>query len=71
MLGAFLGWRALLVTVFFACLAGALVGLGLIALGRGSRKTHIPLGTFLGIAGILAVFAAEPVVAWYRGFLDG
>ena len=71
MLGAFLGWRALLVTVFFACLAGALVGLALIALGRGSRKTHIPLGTFLGIAGIAAVFAAEPVVVWYRGLLEG
>ncbi len=71
MLGAFLGWRALLVTVFLACLAGALVGLALMALRRSSRLTRIPLGTFLGMAGIIAVFAAEPVVAWYRGFLEG
>jgi leader peptidase (prepilin peptidase)/N-methyltransferase len=71
MLGAFLGWRALLVTVFFACLAGAVVGLSLIALGRGSRRTHIPLGTFLGAAGIAAVFVAQPVVEWYRGLLSG
>jgi len=71
MLGAFLGWRSLLVTVFFACLAGAVVGLLLIAIGRGSRRTHIPLGTFLGAAGIIAVFVAEPVIAWYRGLLDG
>jgi leader peptidase (prepilin peptidase)/N-methyltransferase len=71
LLGAFLGWRALLVTVFLACLTGALAGLGLIALGRGSRLTRIPLGTFLGLAGIVAVFAADPVIAWYAGLLDG
>jgi len=66
LLGAFLGWRALLVTVFLACLGGAVVGLTLIALGRGSRTTRIPLGTFLGLAGILAVFAAGTLVDWYR-----
>jgi leader peptidase (prepilin peptidase)/N-methyltransferase len=71
MLGAFLGWRALMATVFFACFAGAVVGLALIALGRGSRRTHIPLGTFLGVAGIAAVFVAQPVVEWYRGLLNG
>jgi leader peptidase (prepilin peptidase)/N-methyltransferase len=71
LLGAFLGWRALLVTVFLACLTGAVVGLAMIALGRGSRLTRIPLGTFLGLAGILAVFAANPMIAWYRGLLDG
>lgn len=71
LLGAFLGWKALLVTVFLACLTGALVGVSLIALGRGSRLTRIPLGTFLGLAGILTVFAADPVIAWYRGLLDG
>jgi leader peptidase (prepilin peptidase)/N-methyltransferase len=70
MLGAFLGWRALLVTVFFACLVGAVVGLGLIAVGRGSRRSHVPLGTFLGLAGIAAVFAAGPFIAWYRGLLE-
>lgn len=68
LLGAFLGWRALLVTVFLACLGGAVVGLALIGLGRGSRTTKIPLGTFLGLAGILAVFSAGALVDWYRHF---
>ena len=71
LLGAFLGWRALLATVFFACVTGALAGLALIALRKGSGRTHVPLGTFLGLAGIVAVFAAEPAVAWYGGLLDG
>jgi len=70
LLGAFLGWRALLVTVFLACLGGALVGLLLIALGRGSRSTRIPLGTFLGLAGILALFSAGALVDWYRHFFN-
>jgi leader peptidase (prepilin peptidase)/N-methyltransferase len=71
MIGAVLGWRALLFTVFFACLGGALVGVALIALGRGTGRTKIPLGTFLGLAAIVAVFAADPVIAWYAGLLDG
>jgi leader peptidase (prepilin peptidase) / N-methyltransferase len=70
LLGAFLGWRTLLLTVFLACLAGALVGVGLIAARRGSRLMKIPLGTFLGAAGIVAVFVADPVIGWYRRLLD-
>jgi leader peptidase (prepilin peptidase)/N-methyltransferase len=66
MLGAFLGWERMLLTVFFASLAGTAVGLALIGL-RGRTMTHaLPLGTFLGAAGIAVVFVGDPVLAWYR-----
>jgi len=71
MLGAFLGWEKLLLTVFVATLAGTLVGLGLMAFGGRSSRHPLPLGTFLGLAGIAVVFAGQPVLDWYRGLLHG
>lgn len=68
MLGAFLGWHKLLLTVFLATFAGTLVGLGLMVF-RGRDLGHaLPLGTFLGIAALLALFFGDPVLAWYGGF---
>jgi leader peptidase (prepilin peptidase) / N-methyltransferase len=71
MLGAFLGWAGMLLAVFLGTLAGALVGLTLIALGRGSRRTRIPLGTFLAVGALVVVFSGPPLIAWYRGLLGG
>ena len=69
MLGAFLGWRALLLTTFLAALAGALAGVALIASGRGDMQSKLPLGTFLGLAGIAVLFCGDALLAWYRGIL--
>ena len=71
MIGAFLGWDQMLLTVLIASVAGTLVGFALIGFWGGSRKSKIPLGTFLGLAGIVVAFVGEPVTAWYRGFLHG
>lgn len=71
MLGAFLGWQKLLLTVFAATLGGTVVGLGLMAFGGRSSRHALPLGTFLGIAGIAVVFGGQPVLDWYRGLLHG
>lgn len=69
MIGAFLGWERLLLTVFLAAVAGTLVGLALMRLrGRDSRHA-LPLGTFLGAAAVFVVFAGDPVLAWYKGLL--
>jgi leader peptidase (prepilin peptidase)/N-methyltransferase len=70
MLGAFLGWEKMLLTVFLAATAGTLVGLGLMALAGRDGKHPLPLGTFLGAAGILSVFVGDPIVAWYKGLLS-
>lgn len=70
MLGAFLGWEKMLLTVFLATLAGTAVGIGLMALRGRSSQHALPLGTFLGLAGILVLVAGGPVIAWYRELLD-
>jgi leader peptidase (prepilin peptidase)/N-methyltransferase len=71
MLGAFLGWQKLLLTVFAATLGGTVVGLGLMAFGGRTSRHALPLGTFLGMAGIAVVFVGQPVLDWYAGLLRG
>jgi leader peptidase (prepilin peptidase)/N-methyltransferase len=71
MLGAFLGWQPLLLTVLLASVAGTVVGLGAIALRGRDMRYALPLGTFLGAAGIATVFFGDPLLAWYRGVLGG
>jgi leader peptidase (prepilin peptidase)/N-methyltransferase len=65
MLGAFLGWRGMMLAVFLGTLLGAIVGLSLVALGKGSRKSKLPLGTFLAAGGLGVLFAGGPVLRWY------
>jgi leader peptidase (prepilin peptidase)/N-methyltransferase len=69
MIGAFLGWKAVLVTLVLSSVAGAIIGLALMAAQRGTMKFALPFGTFLAIGAMVAMFAAEPLVAWYAGFL--
>ena len=65
MIGAFLGWQLMLVTLVLASFAGSLVGVGLIAFGRGGMKAALPFGTFLAVGALTAAVAGEPLLAWY------
>jgi leader peptidase (prepilin peptidase) / N-methyltransferase len=71
MLGAFLGWEKMLLAVFAATLGGTAIGLGLMAFGGRSSRHPLPLGTFLGLAGIAVLFVGEPILDWYRGLFHG
>jgi leader peptidase (prepilin peptidase)/N-methyltransferase len=68
MIGAFLGWRAVLVTLVLSSFAGALIGVGLMALRRGSMRYALPFGTFLSIGALVAMLTGEELVRWYMGF---
>ncbi len=65
MVGAFLGWKLALVTLLFGSLSGALVGVLLIALGRGSMGLKLPFGTFLATGALLASLWGDAILAWY------
>jgi leader peptidase (prepilin peptidase) / N-methyltransferase len=71
MLGAFFGWRGMLLSVLLGTVAGALFGLAMVAAGRGSGKTKLPLGTFLAAGSLVALFAADPLLSWYAGLYGG
>lgn len=68
MIGAFLGWRAVLVTLVLSSFAGALVGIVLMAAQRGSMRYALPFGTFLAIGALVAMLTGEQLVQWYMGF---
>ena len=69
MIGAFLGWKAVLVTLVLSSFAGAIIGVALMAAQRGTMKFALPFGTFLAIGAIVSMFVGEPLVAWYAGLL--
>ncbi len=68
MIGAFLGWQAVLLTLVLASFSGALIGLSLIVAQRGSMKYALPFGTFLALGALVAMLAGQPIIDWYAGF---
>ena len=68
MIGAFLGWKLVLLTLVFASFTGSLAGGMLIASGKGSMKYALPFGTFLAVGALLAATWGDPIADWYFGF---
>jgi leader peptidase (prepilin peptidase)/N-methyltransferase len=68
-IGAFLGWRGVLVALFIAALSGAAVGLTLMAWGSLGAKSKLPFGAFLAFGGLVALFVGEPLVRAYARLL--
>ncbi len=68
MVGAYLGWRLTILTIFFGVLSGSIIGT-LLMLREGKRNMQmlLPFGVFLGIGAILAVLVGAPIVQWYAG----
>jgi leader peptidase (prepilin peptidase)/N-methyltransferase len=67
MIGAFLGWKLVLITLVFSSIAGAVIGLLVIALRRGDMKYALPYGTFLAIAAAIASLYGDGIFRWYTG----
>ncbi len=65
MMGAWLGWKFLLLGCFLACVVGAVIGGGAIALGILSRRQPMPFGPFLALGGAIAIFYGEQLITTY------
>jgi leader peptidase (prepilin peptidase) / N-methyltransferase len=68
MIGAFLGWKLVLLTLVLSSFSGTIIGLGVLLLKRESMKYALPFGTFLALGAIVAAVAGDPIVDWYFGF---
>jgi leader peptidase (prepilin peptidase)/N-methyltransferase len=67
-IGIYLGWVSWGVVVlggFAAFLLGAVVGITVMVLGKGGRKTKVPFGPFMVVGAFLALFFGQPLVDWY------
>jgi leader peptidase (prepilin peptidase)/N-methyltransferase len=66
MMGAIIGWKGVLFTIFVGSLAGTLAGLAVMLQSRkGGMKLAVPFGPFLSIGGITYIFFGMPLIAWY------
>lgn len=65
MIGAFLGWKAVILTLVLSSFVGAVVGyLSLRLSGKGSHEP-IPFGPFLALGALIYIFAGEQLIDWY------
>ena len=69
LIGAFLGWKGLLVALVTASLSGAATGIVLMAAARLGLRSRLPFGTFLALGSLVALFAGDTLVDAYARLL--
>ncbi|MGI8601628.1 MAG: prepilin peptidase [Verrucomicrobiales bacterium] len=68
LVGAFLGWKGILFTLFAASIIGSLVALLMIAARHREWAARIPFGPYLALGAALWVFYGPAFVIWYAEF---
>jgi prepilin signal peptidase PulO-like enzyme (type II secretory pathway) len=67
-MGLFLGFPNIVVGLFISFFLGAIIGIGLIILGKKGMKSQIPFGPFLIIGTLIAYFYGEKIVEFYLNY---
>ena len=67
MIGAFLGWKLVLLSILLSVLIGGPLAATLLATGRKGRKDPVPFGPFLALGGMISLFWGDALLAWYFG----
>lgn len=68
MVGAYLGWRLTIVTIFLSVLSGSVIGvLLMMRQGKKDMQMLLPFGVFLGIGSVIALLIGPHIVEWYAG----
>jgi leader peptidase (prepilin peptidase)/N-methyltransferase len=70
MIGAFLGWKLMVLTLVGASILGSLTAGVLMVSGRADWQSKLPLGTFLAVTAVPVGLVGNAVVAWYAGFFN-
>jgi leader peptidase (prepilin peptidase)/N-methyltransferase len=66
MVGAFLGWPLVWITLIVACVLGIVIGGGALMISRRGMETRIPFGTFIAVAALVCAYADESMVRAYQ-----
>jgi leader peptidase (prepilin peptidase)/N-methyltransferase len=68
MVGAYLGWRLTILTIFLGALSGSVIGVGaMLYEGKRDLQKQLPFGVFLGIGAIVGLLVGSHIVEWYAG----
>jgi len=65
MIGAFLGWKGVIVTLLVGSVSGAIIGSVFMYLTRKGSKHPIPFGPFLAAGAIIYLYFGEALIRWY------
>jgi leader peptidase (prepilin peptidase)/N-methyltransferase len=65
MIGAFLGWKAVILTIFLSSLVGSIIGIAVIVLKGKDFKYAVPFGPFLSFGAVIALFYQNEIISWY------
>ena len=68
MVGAFVGWQGVLLTIFLGAFLGSLIFLPLLLAGH---KKLVPFGIFLSLGAATAYLVGPQMVHWYARFITG
>lgn len=71
MMGAFLGWKLVLLAILLGVFAGGAVAITLLTTGIKGRKDPVPFGPFLALGAVLSLLWGNGLLSWYWGrFFD-
>ena len=65
MIGAFLGWKAVVLTILLGSLIGSIIGISIMILKGKDFKYAIPFGPFLSTGAVIALFYQNEIIFWY------
>ena len=65
MIGAFLGWDAVILTILLSSLIGSITGIIIMVLKGKDFKYAIPFGPFLSLGAVIALFYKNEIISWY------
>ncbi len=68
-IGAFLGWRAVLFSIFAGSLLGSIVGIVTLLIGKRVWSAKLPFGPYLALGALSWLFFGESLVGWYLKIL--
>ena len=67
MIGAFLGWKSVILTILLSSFIGSIVGIVIMLLKGKDFKYAIPFGPFLSLGAVISLFYGEALISWYFG----
>lgn len=69
-IGAFLGWQGAIFALIVSSMIGAIIGIGLILIGKRQWSTHLPYGPYLALASVIWIFFPYDSQTHWLGLLD-